>query len=83
MATIVQLTGSLLILAAFIAVQIRRLDPGSTVYIVLNVLGSGILGVNATTEEQWGFLLLEGVWFLVSLWSLVQKALGRSPSSAH
>jgi hypothetical protein len=83
MATIVQLTGSLLILAAFIAAQVRRLDPGSTAYIVLNVIGSGILAVNAVTESQWGFLLLEGVWFFVSSWALLQKARGHTPSGSH
>jgi hypothetical protein len=82
MATVVQLIGSLLILAAFIAAQAGRLEPASTPYIVLNVLGSGVLAVNATTEAQWGFLLLEAVWFSVSLWALVQKWTGREAPSA-
>jgi hypothetical protein len=82
-ATVIQLVGSVLILTAFIAAQLRRLTPTSTVYIVMNVVGSGVLAVNATMEEQWGFLLLEAVWFVVSVWALVQKGLGREPSGAH
>jgi hypothetical protein len=35
------------------------------------VIGSGVLAVDAVVEAQWGFLLLEGVWAIVSLVSLV------------
>jgi hypothetical protein len=46
-------------------------------------VGSAILTWVALDEEDWGFLLLESVWALVSTWSLVQVLRGRSPASAH
>jgi hypothetical protein len=80
--TAIQVAGSLLILAAFVGAQMRRLTPTSTAYLVMNVVGSGVLAVNAVTEEQWGFLLLEVVWFAVSGWALLQKAWGiRDPAA--
>jgi hypothetical protein len=48
---------------------------------VLNFVGSAILAVLAWIDRQWGFLLLEGVWAIVSLWSLVQLMRGRAPTA--
>ena len=78
---LIQIAGSLLILAAFAASQAGRLPIDSQLYLVLNFVGSAILAVLAWIDQQWGFLLLEGVWALVSLWSLVQLMRGRAPTA--
>jgi hypothetical protein len=79
----VSLFGSLLILSAFIAAQLRRMHTSDRAYVLLNLVGSGLLAAVAIVERQWGFLLLEGVWALVSAWSLVQLLRGRPPGAAH
>ena len=66
----VQILGAVLVLVAYIAAQLRMLDAKSYPYLVLNLLGSGLLAVLAAAGAQWGFLLLEGTWALVSLLSL-------------
>ena len=66
----IQIVGALLILAAFAAVQFNRMSPNSRIYLTLNLVGSAILAVLAWHESQWGFLLLEGVWAIVSAWGL-------------
>ncbi len=78
---LVQICGSLLILTAFAASQAGRLPIDSQLYLVLNFVGSAILAVLAWIDQQWGFLLLEGVWALVSLWSLVQLIRGGTPTA--
>ena len=68
---IVQVGGSLLILAAFIGVQAGRLRPDWRSYLVLNLVGSAVLTITGIIEAQWGFVLLEGVWAIVSLAALL------------
>lgn len=67
---LVQIVGALLILAGFAAVQFDRMRPDSRLYLALNLAGSAILAVLAYVESQWGFLLLESVWAVVSAWGL-------------
>ena len=80
MGQVIQIVGSLMVLAAFAAAQRGLLDPKSVVYLVLNLVGSAVLAVQAVFLAQWGFLLLEGVWALVSAASLI--ALRRRAGSA-
>lgn len=72
---VVQIAGALLILAAFAGVQFERMRPEARLYLTLNLVGSVILAVLAVAASQWGFVLLEGVWAVVSAWGLA-KALG-------
>lgn len=68
---VIQVIGAALILAAFVAAQRERLDPQSRLYLSLNLVGSVILAVLAAAGSQWGFLLLECAWAIVSFWGLV------------
>ena len=78
---VIQVLGSLLILVAFALSQRGRLAPTSRTYLVLNLVGSAVLAVLAFHEAQWGFLLLEGCWALVSAWGLAQALRGRRPTA--
>ena len=71
MSQLVQIVGSLLVLAGFALAQRGVLDQKSRRYLIVNLVGSALLAGDAIVEAQWGFfLLLEGVWALVSLVSL-------------
>lgn len=68
----VQILGALLILAGFVAAQAGLLRAESRLYLGLNLLGAVILTADAWRGRQWGFVMLEGVWALVSAWGLVR-----------
>ena len=78
---VVQVAGALLILAGFAAAQFGKLDVESKTYLWLNLVGSVILTGLALHEKQWGFLLLEFVWAIVSAWSLIRGP--RQGAPAH
>lgn len=78
----VQIIGSLLVLAGFALAQRGVLDQKSHSYLALNLVGSAVLAIEAVVEQQWGFLLLEGVWAIVSAVSLLGVLRGRPPTSA-
>jgi hypothetical protein len=69
-AQVIQIIGALIILGAFAASQLGELPTDSRLYLLLNLLGSVVLAILAVVEGQIGFLLLEGVWAVVSAWSL-------------
>src|SRR5215204_674940 len=70
---LVSVLGSLLVLVAYVASQFGWLSAKGFAYAFANIVGSGILAVVATLEEQWGFLLLEGAWASVSLVAVVRQ----------
>lgn len=67
----IEIVAALLVLGAFAAGQAGWLDVHSRTYLVLNMVGTAVLAAIAWADRAWGFVLLEGVWALVSAVSLV------------
>ena len=80
---VVQVAGALLILIAFAGLQMGRIRAESRLYLALNLVGSAILAVLALIASQWGFVLLETAWAIVSAWALVRVLSGREPLDPH
>ncbi|HYV14796.1 MAG TPA: hypothetical protein VE972_02105 [Conexibacter sp.] len=73
MAQALQLLGAVLILIPFAWVQLRGLSVESVTYLGFNLAGSALLAAAALDARQWGFVLLETVWGVVSAWGLAQQ----------
>ena len=77
MTQVVQILGALMILAAYFGLQSGKLGPDRLGYQVLNFAGAAALGVIALLERQWGFVLLEVVWAVVTVPHLLRLVSAR------
>ena len=68
----VQLIGAILILIPFAAVQLKRMQVETTAYQLLNLIGSALLTAAAAIDRQYGFILLEGTWAIMSFVGLAK-----------
>ena len=59
--------GALLCLIPFGAVQLKRMQPESIPYQLMNLAGSAALTTSAILELQFGFIVLESTWAIFSL----------------
>ncbi|HEV8673998.1 MAG TPA: hypothetical protein VGX21_08130 [Methylomirabilota bacterium] len=63
----ISIAGALLILGAYAANQLAILDRRDRTYNLLNLVGAVVLTVIAFRARQWGFVLMESVWAVVSI----------------
>jgi uncharacterized membrane protein YccC len=68
----VQMIGAALILIPFASVQLKRMAVTSPSYQLLNLVGSALLTFTAARTGQYGFVVLEGVWAVMSFVGLLQ-----------
>jgi len=66
--------GAFLILVAYLGHQLKFMNPRLAAYNILNALGSAVLAYVAFNPFQVGFVILEVVWALVSVYALLRPA---------
>jgi hypothetical protein len=71
---VLSLLGALLVLGAFVQQQRGRWKSDGPAYLWLNLAGAAALTVVAVWDRRVGFVLLESVWAIVSLLSLVKAS---------
>ncbi len=72
--------GAALVLAGYVALQQNWLGPEDRAYNALNFFGAVLLTVVAVADRRWGFIVLEGVWALLSLPGMLGRSRGSGPA---
>ena len=80
MLQVISVMGAVLILTPFAASQLGRLKTSDLSYQVMNLIGAATLTAVAVLESQYGFILLEGVWTIMSAIGLRRVILQRQPA---
>ena len=77
LARVISLSGAGLVLIAYAANQLGKLDSRRAPYLLLNLAGGGILTYFAARSGDPGLVLMEGSWVAISLGGLCWAALRR------
>ena len=76
---IIGFVGVSILLVAFLLTLIHKIFPNGMVYIILNIVGSALACISAIMIMYVPFIILEGVWAIVSIVTLA--GLLRKPES--
>lgn len=63
---LIQIVGALLNMSAFALLHFELASSSAFRYLVPNFLGSVVLSTSALIDQQWGFLMLELAWGVVT-----------------
>ena len=64
--------GVLKILLAYVLNVIGKISNNSLIFIILNFIGASMACLASILLNYWPFIILEAVWALVSLYSLIK-----------
>lgn len=67
--------GVSLLLLAFVLDVFDWTEDDSDLFLILNAVGASLAGYGAWLAAFWPFVVLEGIWTLVSLAGLLRKRL--------
>ena len=73
----ISIAGAVLVLTAYTAHQMRRMESETFLYQLLNLFGGAMLLSAAVSTRQAGLILMEGAWTIVSaygLWKVFRAA---------
>ena len=80
-AQLVQIVGALLNMGAFALLHFEIAPSSALRYLIPNWLGSVLLVLSAYVDRQWGFLMLEAAWLIVTGYAIAGRIAGRPSRS--
>ena len=71
---LIAILGAALVLAGYFALQRGWLAREDRLYNALNFFGAALLTWVAVADRRWGFIILEGLWALLSVPGMLRRA---------
>ena len=82
-AQLIQIVGALLNMGAFALLHFEIAPSSALRYLIPNWLGSVLLVLSAYVDHQWGFLMLESAWVVVTGYAIFGRIAGRGGRPAR
>lgn len=70
---IIQLIGAILVLLQYWLIQHYKFSPQNSSILLINLFGSFLLFISALLTSNIGFLILNGVWWLITVKEIISK----------
>jgi membrane-associated HD superfamily phosphohydrolase len=74
-------TGVLLMVVAYLLLQLEKLSGSAVSYLLLNALGAILVMISLTFRFNLSAFLMEAFWLLISLYGLMKPLLARGAVS--
>jgi hypothetical protein len=75
--------GAAMVLLAYAGHMLKWMSTGGAFYALLNLVGSALLALVAGMNGLWAYVVLNGVWAAVSLWTLGRMMTGSGARPAE
>jgi hypothetical protein len=82
-AQLIQIVEALLNMGAFALLHFEIAPSSALRYLIPNWLGSVLLVLSAYADQQWGFVMLESAWGVVTGYAILGKIAGRQARPAR
>lgn len=69
--------GVLMMVIAYLLLQLEKLSSSATSYLLLNAVGAVMVIISLTSHFNLSAFLMEAFWLLISLYGLAKPLLGR------
>ncbi|MEY2917781.1 MAG: hypothetical protein RIS73_1495 [Bacteroidota bacterium] len=70
-----------MILLAYVCNTFSLIDGKSKIFFLLNIAGAGLACYASWLINYWPFVILEGTWFIVSVFGLIKKITIKLPDT--
>lgn len=65
--------GAIMLLVAYSTNLLGNVRNDSPIFLIINIVGSGLLIINAYVNKAYPFIVVNGFWFLVSFYQLIKS----------